>query len=346
MDKSSISEDETVTPVLRDVELVTKKLFSFGKDVFNGTADQLRTLLLFTIRKIVIILVAGVLGAVGGYVHSKYYKNPFESHLIVNSNINTWEQLGSDIRYINALITENQTNTLSELFHISKEEAQTLNSIEIKPSATYSQKVGLIEKLNTHMDSSTLNKVDYQRMMQYDDMAFTESYLISVKAANGFIFRKIEEPLLNYLESSPMLKEKLERKRSKLTAQKEMYQKKLSDLDTLQSVLNKAILKSAESGSSRQVTSVSLNEDPHSSPLSPIDVSEKYISYHQELTDIEESLKLFSRSYEVKSHLNPFGTESGLSTKRKVVYGALFAKGVAFVLLLLFQFLKKKPLDA
>ena len=346
MDKSSISEDETVTPVLRDVELVTKKLYSFGKDVFLGTANQIRALLLFTIKKIIILLVAGALGGTSAYIYSKQYKNPFESYLIIKSNINTWEQLASDVRYVNSLIAEEQTETLSKLLTISKEEALKLQEIDIKPSATYSQKVGLIEKLNTHMDSSTLSKVDYDRLMKFDDMAFTESYVVTVRSSDGAIFGSIEKPLLAYFESSPILKEKLERKQSKLQAQKEMYQKKLSDLDTLENVLNQAILASAESGNSKQTTSISLSEDPQSSPLSPIDVSEKYISYHQELVDIEESLKLFDSSYEIKSHFNRYGTETGLSTPKKVIYSALYAKAVAFFLLLLLQFLKKKPLDA
>ncbi len=346
MDKSSISEDETITPVLRDVELVTKKLYSFGKSVFIGTVEWIRRLLTFTVKNIIILLVAAALGGTAAYFYSNHFKNTFESHLIIKSNINTWEQLSSDVRYVNSLISNEQSETLSKLLNIPKDEVLKLREIKIQPSATYSQKVGLIEKLNTHMDSSTLSKVDYNRIMQFDDMAFTESYVITLKSSDGAIFGDIEVPLLSFFESSPILKEKLKRKRAKLQSQKAMYVKKLSDLDTLQNVLNQAILTSAASGNSKETTSISLSDNPQSSPLSPIDVSEKYISYHQELVDIEESLELYNRCYEIKSHFNPYGTKAGMSTFRKVVYAALYASGVAFLLLLLFHFLKKKPLDA
>ena len=346
MEKNDISEEEVVTPVLRDIELLFKKLYQAGKKVFTVIADFVRLLLNFALKKAIILLIAAVLGGALAYFSSVYSGKTYESSLIVKSNVNSWEQLVDDVHYFNSLITEKQTVALSKTLNITEAEAESLSSIEIEPSSTYAQKIGLIEVMNRNSDSLTLRHVDQQKLMETEDMAFTENYNICVRSSNGFVFSKIEQPLMNYFEASSMLQAKLERKRARLKSELNSYRKKLIDLDTLQQVLNQAILENARTGNDQPITSISLDSKTLNKTLSPVDVSDKYLSYNEKVVKMEEQLSKLDNGYETVSHFSKFGRETGPNKLEKILYYALYAFIGAYLLLLLFYFIKKKPLDA
>jgi len=345
MEKNDISEEEVDTPVLRDIELLFKKSFRVAQRVFFGVIDFVRLLLNFAVKKVIILIVAAALGGVFAYFSEVYTGKTYESSLLLKSNVDTWEQLLSDVHYFNSLIAEGQVSTLAETLKISEAEAGSLSSIEIEPSSTYAQKIGMIEVLNQNSDSLTLKAIDQKELMKIDDMAFTENYCVSVRSSDGFIFSKIEKALIAYFENSAAVQDKLERKRTRIQTELSSYRKKLVDLDTLQQVLNKAILENARSGG-KQVTSISLDSETHSQSISPIEVSDKYLTYTQKIVQMEERLSKMDRSYEVVSHFSKFGRKKGLNKLQKVIYYSLFALLSAYLLLLLFYFLKKKPLDA
>jgi len=208
MEKNDISEEEVVTPVLRDIELLFKKMFQVGKKVFFAVVDIVRLLLNFAWKKAIILGSAAVLGGVITYFLGNYFGKSYESSLMLKSNVNTWEQLVDDVHYFNSLIAEGQVKTLAETLNIYEIEADYLSSMEIEPSATYSQKIGMIEVMNQNSDSLTLQTVDQKKLMKMEDMAFTENYNISIKSSNGYVFPKIEKALIAYFESSATVQAK------------------------------------------------------------------------------------------------------------------------------------------
>jgi hypothetical protein len=346
MEKNDISEEEVVTPVLRDIELLFTKSFSLAQRVFFRSINFVRLLLNFALKNVIILAVAAILGGAVTYFSGNYFGKSYESSLMLKSNVNTWEQLVDDVHYFNSLIAEGQISTLSKTLKISEADAGYLSSMEIKPSATYAQKIGMIEVLNQNSDSLTLKSVNQKKLMKMDDMAFTENYNISVQSSNGYVFPKIEKALLEYLESSATVQAKLERKRVKVQSELAAYKKKLVDMDTLQQVLNKAIVENAKSGKNQQVTSISMESETYGKGITPIEVSDKYLSYQKKIVQMEERLTKMDRGYEVVSHLSKFGREKGKSKLSKVIYYSLYSLLGAYLLLLLFYFMKKKPLDA
>ena len=67
---------------------------------------------------------------------------------------------------------------------------------------------------------------------------------------------------------------------------------------------------------------------------------------YAKIVDMEERLTKLDNGYEVVSHLSRYGRESGQGKFSKVVYYSLYSLLGAYLLLLLFYFIKKKPLDA
>jgi hypothetical protein len=181
--------------------------------------------------------------------------------------------------------------------------------------------------------------------MKMDDMAFTENYLISVQSSSGAIFPEIETALIKYFESSPAVQEKLELKRARVQSELAAYRKKLVDMDTLQRVLNKAIIETAKSGG-KEVTSISLDSKSNAASLSPIEVSDKYLSYTESIVKMEERLSKMDKGYEIVSHFSKFGRNKNTGMLWKVIEYSLYALLAAYLLLLLFYFTKKKRLDA
>jgi hypothetical protein len=346
MEKNDISEEEVVTPVLRDIELLFNKSFSLAQRVFFRSIEFIRLLLNFAVKNVIILVVAAILGGAVTYFSGNYFGKSYESSLMLKSNVNTWEQLVDDVHYFNSLIAEGQVSNLAKTLNISDKDAGYLSSMEIEPSATYAQKIGMIEVLNQNSDSLTLKSVNQKKLMKMDDMAFTENYNISVQSSNGYVFPKIEKALLEYFENSATVQAKLERKRAKVQSELAAHKKKLVDMDTLQQVLNDAILESAKSGNNQQITSISMEREASGKGITPIEVSDKYLSYQQKITQMEERLVKMDRGYEVVSHLSKFGREKGKSKLSKVIYYSLYSMLGAYLLLLLFYFIKKKPLDA
>ncbi|MFK7784254.1 MAG: hypothetical protein AB8B56_04010 [Crocinitomicaceae bacterium] len=346
MEKNDISEEEVVTPVLRDIELLFKKMYQVGKKVFFAVVDIVRLLLNFALKKVVILAIAAALGGAITYFSGNYFGKSYESSLMLKSNVNTWEQLVDDVHYFNALIAEGQVSTLAKTLKISEKEAGYLSSIEIEPSATYAQKIGMIEVLNQNSDSLTLQTVNQKKLMKIEDMAFTENYNISIKSSNGYVFPKIEKALVEYFEGSATVQAKLQRKRARVQSELASHRKKLIDMDTLQHVLNEAILENAKSGNDKKITSISMDSETISRSISPIEVSDKYLGYKRKIVDMEERLTTFDSAYEIVSHLSQYGRETGRSKFSKVIYYSLYSILGAYLLLLLFYFMKKKPLDA
>ena len=104
MGKNNILEEVTITPVIRDIERLFNKVLSIIGCGFKLLYKGIIAFILFSLKNIYWLLIAVVVGGLGGYYSTLVVPQTYSSHLILRPSINAKEQLNADVNFFNSLI--------------------------------------------------------------------------------------------------------------------------------------------------------------------------------------------------------------------------------------------------
>ncbi len=336
MEKNEISEEVTVTPVIKDLERLFNRFIGFIWSIIERLFNGLQNFIAFALNHFLILAVVVILGGLLGIFSTKFIPRTYESNMIIKMNVNAKDQLMNDIGYFNALIQKGALEELSTLLSITKEEAATLTSCDAYPYATFVEKTEALNELYMTTDSAIYNQLNLGQLLAAENSELSSKFRISFTATDQTIFSKIEAPFLAYLERVPELNLLLESSQKALNFQKQTYIKEMNNLDTLKKVMNMALLEQAKNpGDNGSNTYVNLSpENQSNGGIDALDIQDRSIFYALKITNIDVAIQEHASCYFVSSHLTPFG--------KKIGYGRL-SRGIAtasvfflFTILLLF----------
>ena len=332
MDKNNIPEEVTITPVIRDLERLFNRVLKLVANVFGAIFRGIRTFVLFSAKKFVPLFIILAIGMCAGYFSMQVFPRNYASNMVIKMNVDALAQLSADIQYFESLIQKEQTDKLSEVLQISKEEAISLTEIKVLPFSTYMEKVDLINSLYKNLDTATYKHLDFDKLLTDEDPTLSQKFVITVYSTDQKLFSKLEKPLTNFLERVSELQQLRLRQKKSLESKRVVYLKEMESLDTLKGVFNRALLeraKVASQGSSG--TSINLGQKEESKGLDPLQIYTRYMEYASELTMLDDKISALNNCYEVYAHFSDFGSKSGLGKLKRAALGGIILLLLGYV---------------
>lgn len=344
MEKNEISEEVSVTPVIKDLERLFNRFIQFIWSIVERLFSGLQNFIAFAIRHFLILSIVTLLGGLLGYFSTEFFPRTYESNMVIKLNVDAKEQLMNDVGYFNALIKKDAYAELSEMLKITEAEAASLVSCEVHPYSNLLEKTEALNDLYQTTDSAIFNNLNLEELIAQDKGELGSKYRISFKATDQMLFSKIEIPLIVYLERVPELNNLLQSRQKALAFQREIFVSEMNNLDTLKKVMNMALLEQAKNaGDHGTNTYVTLGaENSSSRAVNALDLQDRSIFYALQVSKIDLSIQEHKSCYFVSSHLSPYGFKIGYGGLRRAVITAVVLFLFTILLLFFYRLSKNK----
>ena len=309
-----------------------KNFFNFIGSIFKGIFHFLIITLLFFKEHLLKIFIAGLLGFIfGSYLD--YTKGViYESKMLVKPNFNSTKQLYSNILFYNDLVYQKEYELLMETFQINQEEAESLRGFSIEALMNENDIIISYDQLALSVDTLAINDYDFQSFKK----AFTSYdyfiHEIKVTSTQNKIFKKFDEIILSSILENDYFKKVKESENSNLDRSYNLYDKNISQIDTLRKVYEKVLLEDAKNASSGTNINMSGEINEHVD-IELFKINRNLDSY---LTKISEKKSEKDKIINVISSFQKVGNVSGgILKSSKFIYFSVGFIAMVFMLLLM-----------
>ncbi|MEA1786455.1 hypothetical protein U1E44_10160 [Arenibacter sp. GZD96] len=236
-----------------------KKLFRFFGAIITGIFTLLIRFLLFIQKHMVKILITGVVG-VGIGVYLDMIKEPkYLSTMVIEPNFNSVQQLYNNIQFYGELAESQDSLALAEALEISVSEAATIKKFTIESYSDENQKVQLFDKFVRSLDSTTKKTIDMQNYLKNFNSLDARFHTISVVASDNSIAKKIQPSIISSISRNDYFNLQKDISDTNIKLQDSLYKKQIREIDSLQLLYKRVMVKEAEKP--MQGTSISLGEN-------------------------------------------------------------------------------------
>lgn len=271
-------------------EVDLSQFFSWVSKGFNRLGNSI-LYLLATLRNLFFtnrVFFAGVIlaGLVLGALYSELLKKKFyQSTMVLSCDYLNLQILTNTIEKLNLLCEENEREGLSEVLRIDINTAKNIQKFEFKPFVSEDDVVEM-EVLRTQLNNVVADKKELvEKVIQKLEIENKNAYQITVQVYNPDIVKPLEKALVNYFNTNPYIKRRIEIKKINLLQRKAKLERDSKKLDSLKSALydNYVALSKASRGSNNVI----LSDETLTGPL---DVFKQDLELNTELLGIERDL--------------------------------------------------------
>lgn len=222
------------------------RFFRFIGRIFTGIFGGLLLILLFFQRHFIKFLIVGLVGVIIGAILD-YYKEPeYSSTMVIEPNFNSVQQLYNNIGFYNELAKAQDYNSLSEALKISDEEAENITSFRVESYSDENQKILLFDKFVRSLDSTTRKAIDMEAYLKNFNSLDARFHTISVTAKSNTIAKKIQPAIISSISNNGYFNLQKDVSDTNLKLQDSLYKKQIAEIDSLQNLYQKVMLKQAE----------------------------------------------------------------------------------------------------
>jgi len=310
------------------------KLFSFIGNIFKGIFHFLIECLLFLRKNLVILLIAGIIGAIVGFFLEKKSGTKYEANLTVRPNYNSSRQLYNNIKFYNDAIKEKDYSLLSSVFKISEEEAKSLRSFNIEPFTNENDIITAFDLLATQVDSITFKSYSYDKFNRsFTDYDY-EVHKISVVATKNDVFQKLSIPIISSITNNEYFKNLKSSNNENLMRTVSLIQRNLKQADSLHSVYRKAILDKSKTTNSG--TNINFEQKTREAS-SELQLFETTLVLNQNLVMVNHQLSEESKIINIISNFQPIGHKIKEIERNKTFQFSVIGIALTIMFLLIFK---------
>jgi len=234
------------------------RLFKFIGGIFIGVFNLCIQFLLFIQKHFIKLVVVSIIGfAIGVYLDITQ-DTKYISTMVVEPNFNSVQQLYNNINFYNELAKAEDLKGLSDVLNISEDDAFSIKKFKIESYSDENQKVKLFDKFVRSLDSTTQKSIDMQSYLENFNSFDTRFHTISVIATNNNIAKKIQPAIINSISRNEYFNLQKDINDINIKLQDSLYKKQISEIDSLQLLYKKVMLKEADRP--MEGTSISLGE--------------------------------------------------------------------------------------
>ena len=309
-----------------------KNFFNFIGSIFKGTFHFLIITLLFFKEHLLKIIVAGLVGFIFG-AYLDYNKGViYESKMLVKPNFDSTKQLYGNILFYNDLVNQKEYNLLMETFQINQEEAESLREFSIEALMNENDIIISYDELAVSVDTLAINDYDFESFKK----AFTNyDYFIhevKVTSTQNKIFKKFDKIILSSVSENDYFRNINNSEKSNLDRSYNLYDKNISQIDTLRKVYENVLLENAKKSTSG--TNINLSAEVNKNvDIELFKINRNLDSY---LTQISEKKSEKDKIINVISSFQKVGKISGgILKSSKFIYFSIGFIAMVFMLLLI-----------
>ncbi|WP_026810889.1 hypothetical protein [Arenibacter latericius] len=223
-----------------------KKLFLFIGNIFKGIFHVIVLFLLFLQRHFLKFVITGVIGLALG-IYLDMTKEPrYLSTMVVEPNFNSVQQLYNNINFYNELAEAKDSIALAEALDISVKEASYISKFEVESYSDENQKVQLFDKFVRSLDSTTKRAIDMQNFLKNFNSLDARFHTISVIATNNTVAKKIQPSIIGSISRNEYFQLQQNISDQNINLQDSLYKKQLMEVDSLQQLYKRVMVKEAE----------------------------------------------------------------------------------------------------
>jgi len=300
------------------------KLKSFFRLVFNAgklVFDVLISFLQVLQQNFVKIAIAIIVAFGVGYAYDINKPKEYSSKMIVKPLFDSKYQLVTNIHYYNELVSNNKHDKLSNLFSLTKEEAESLSGFDIKDGPeSEKEKTRLFNSFMKSLDSTAASTVTYEKFVENINIYDARLYEIEVKSSINNVFGKLSKGFKKTFKSDDYSEENKRKKDTLFKLKKASIEKSLNDIDSLKKVYIKELLKT-KNQTVEFFGSTALKLADEQQKTKEFELLQLQIEEQNKLTTLEEDAIEENQLFEVVSDFQLIGSvNGGLFSKMKFMF--------------------------
>ncbi|MGC1633404.1 MAG: hypothetical protein WA749_14945 [Gelidibacter sp.] len=205
--------------------------------------------------KFVAIVVIGLI--IGAIIDFK--KEPeYISTMVIEPNFNSVQQLYNNVGFYNELAKSKDSLALSEALNISEKEASSIKKFSVESYSDENQKILLFDEFVRSLDSTTKKTINMKSYLENFNSLDARFHTISVVATDNAVAKKIQPAIISSISNNSYFNLQKDISDININLQDSLYNKQITEIDSLQLLYKRVMLKEAER--SLQGTNISLGE--------------------------------------------------------------------------------------
>jgi hypothetical protein len=235
------------------------RFFRFIANIFKGIFHLIILFLLFIQKNFIKFAIVGFVGlAIGIYLDIN--KEPrYISTMVVEPNFNSVQQLYNNINFYNDLAKAEDSTALAQALNISTKEASSIKEFKAESYSDENQKVQLFDKFVRSLDTTTQKTIDMESYLKNFNSLDARFHTVSVIATDNGIAKKIQPTIINSISRNGYFNLQKDISDINIKLQDSLYNKQITEIDSLQLLYKKVMLKEADRP--MEGTSISLGEN-------------------------------------------------------------------------------------
>lgn len=253
------SEEVDLGQLFKLIGNAFNKFFRFIANIFKGIFHLIILFLLFIQKHFIKLAAIGVIGlAIGFYLDIN--KEPrFVSTMVIEPNFNSVQQLYNNINFYNELAGAKDSTALAEALDISKKEASSLKKLLVESYSDENQKIQLFDKFVRSLDTTTQKTLDLESYLKNFNSFDARFHTVTIIASDNSIAKKIQPSIINSISRNDYFNLQKNISDINIKLQDSLYKKQVTEIDSLQLLYKKVMLKEADKA--MEGTNISLGEN-------------------------------------------------------------------------------------
>jgi hypothetical protein len=235
------------------------RLFKFIASIFIGIFNLIILFLLFIQKHIIKFALVGFVGLAIGIYLDLNKEISYISTMVVEPNFNSVQQLYNNIEFYNELAEAKDSIALADAFSISLKEASSIKGFHVESFSDENQKVQLFDKFVRSLDTTAQKTIDMESYLKNFNSFDARFHNISVVATDNSIAKKIQPSIINSISRNSYFNLQKEISDVNIKLQEDVYNKQIAEIDSLQLLYKRVMLKEVERP--MEGTNISLGEN-------------------------------------------------------------------------------------
>lgn len=230
------SEEVDLGQLFKMIGNLFERFFNFIVSIFKG----ILSIIVYGIKAIIdnfrIIFATMVLAAIIGYFLQSYSSDKYSSSMLVRPYFDSKFELINNIGYYNALIGNENYESLAGVFNIDVETAKNILEFEVSPGPeTENDRIVQYDRFIKSIDSVRAQDISFEDYIENRSIYSGDLFLVSAFSKKNDIFKKLEEGLNNSF-SNKYSSKKMKKRDSLITIQKKNILEQIEQVDSLQKI--------------------------------------------------------------------------------------------------------------
>ena len=256
--KQQPSDEVDLGQLFNAIGRLFDRFFRFIGRIFTGLFGVILLFLFFIQKHFIKLIVVVVLGFILGFIVDIKKEPQYISTMVIEPNFNSVQQLYNNVGFYNELAKAKDSLSLSEALNITIKEASSIKKFSVESYSDENQKIVLFDRFVRSLDSTTKKAIDMKAYLKNFNSFDARFHTISVKATDNTIAKKIQPAIISSISNNSYFNLQKNISDSNIKLQDSLYNKQITEIDSLQALYKRVMLKEAERA--LQGTNISLGE--------------------------------------------------------------------------------------